>query len=111
MADELHGVKRKMLDFNRQCNKLKDEKATLIKRLAGGTNGSVGRITGTGGGSGGNAPTSVEDIDMADAVISGVLSWRDPEISIVSTRPSTAIISSARPKFVGGGFNLSQPAT
>ena len=69
------------------------------------------RRSGIGGAPIGNAPTSVEDIDIADAVVSGVLSWRDPGTSIVSTRPSTAITSLTRPKFVGGGFNLSQPAT
>lgn len=103
MADELHGVKRKMLDFNRQCNKLKEEKATMVKRLTGVTNGNTER---RGGGT-----STIEDADIADAAISGVLSWREPGISIVSTRPSTAITPYARPKFVGGGFNLSQPAT
>ena len=101
MADELHGVKRKMLDFNRQCNKLKEEKATLAKRVAGVTNGNLGR----------GRVANVEDADIADAAISGVLSWRDPDISIVSTRPRTASTSYIKPKFVGGGFNLSQPAT
>ena len=102
MADELHGVKRKMLDFNRQCNKLKEAKATLMKQMTGVTGGSNGRN---------GVATTVEDADIADAAISGVLSWRDPGISITSTRPSTAIIPTARPKFVGGGFNLSQPPT
>ena len=103
MADELHGVKRKMLDFNRQCTKLKDEKSSLAKRLTGVTSGSIGR--GTGG------KSNVEDEKIADAALSGALSWRDPEMSIVSARPSTAYTPYSRPKFVGGGFNLSQPAT
>ena len=103
MADELHGVKRKMLDFNRQCNKLKEEKSALAKRLTGVTSGNPGR--GTGGAS------NVEDEKIADAAISGALSWREPGMTIVSARPSTAITSYSRPKFVGGGFNLSQPAT
>ena len=103
MADELHGVKRKMLDFNRQCNKLKEEKTALAKRLSGESGGNIRR--GTGG------TSNVEDEKLADAAISGALTWRDPGISIVSTRPSTAIIPYPRPKFVGGGFNLSQPAT
>ena len=102
MADELHGVKRKMLDFNRQCNKLKEEKATLVKQMTGVTGGNTGRN---------GVAVTVEDADIADAAISGVLSWRDPGISITSTRPSTAIIQTGRPKFVGGGFNLSQPPT
>ena len=102
MADELHGVKRKMLDFNRQCNKLKEAKATLMKQMTGVTGASTGRN---------GVSATVEDADIADAAISGVLSWRDPGISITSTRPSTAIIQTGRPKFVGGGFNLSQPPT
>ena len=107
MADELHSVKRRMLDFNRQCNKLKEEKAALVKRVSGVPNGSIGPS----GIAGGARTPNIGDTDITDAAISGVLSWRDPAISIVSARPRTAVTASYRSKFVGGGFNLSQPAT
>ena len=109
MADELHGVKRKMLDFSRQCGKLKEERASLIKRLAGGINGTgAGRVSITGGGGAAGVP---EDLDDADAVISGVLNGRDATFAVVSTRPSTARASSGRSKFVGGGFNITQSSS
>ena len=108
MADELHGVKRKMLDFSRQCGKLKDERASLIKRLAGGINGTAGRVSITGSGGAAGVP---EDMDDADAVISGVLNGRDATFAVVSTRPSTARVSSGRSKFVGGGFNITPPSS
>ena len=108
MADELHGVKRKLLDFSRQCGKLKEERASLIKRLAGGINGTAGRVSIT---CSGGATGVTEDMDVADAVISGVLNGRDATFAVVSTRPSTARVSSGRSKFVGGGFNITQPSS
>ena len=96
LEDELHAAKRKSLDLSKKYVKLKEQNATMLKSLS---DLGVQVVNGTPG----------HRINGLDDSLDGMFTTGGPEVSVAAA--PTTNLPQTRAKFVGGGFNLSQPAT
>ena len=97
LEDDLHAAKRKALDLSKKYAKLKEQNTAMQKSLS---DMGIQVVNGTPGG---------HRLNGFDDSMDGLFTSGGPEVAVAAA--PTTNLPQTRAKFVGGGFNLSQPAT